>query len=156
MRDDLTSDGILLVVQGEDDLRDVQEFLNRGVGWEELVPKEEHEFQEGPELDCPVVAHAIDVFTWPEADIEAQLYQVGDAVGFWVGGRDSLSHDGLDDANGGGILTLDGGILNTIGFELTGKEHVQAGVSLGVEGLYGVGEAIQEVGHCNRAPCLRN
>ena len=44
----LTSDGILLVVQGEDDLCGMLEMLNQGVGGEAMVPDEEHQVQEGP------------------------------------------------------------------------------------------------------------
>ena len=43
-RDDLTSDGVLLVVQGEDDMGDMLELLDRGICKEEIVPDEEHEF----------------------------------------------------------------------------------------------------------------
>ena len=45
--DGLTSDGILMVVQGEDDLCGVLEVLYWDVDREEMVPDEEHEFQEG-------------------------------------------------------------------------------------------------------------
>ena len=59
----LTLDAMFLVVQGGDNLRGVLEVLNWGVGWEELLPDEEHKFQEGPELDCPTVACALGVLT---------------------------------------------------------------------------------------------
>ena len=48
MRDGITSNGILLVVQGEDDLCGMLEMLNQGVGGEAMVPDEEHQVQEGP------------------------------------------------------------------------------------------------------------
>ena len=38
VRNGLTSDNILLVVQGEENMCSVLEFFNWGVGWEELVP----------------------------------------------------------------------------------------------------------------------
>ena len=63
VRDGLTLDGILLVVQGEDDLRGLLEIINQGVGWEGLVPDKEQKFQEGLELDCHAVARALGVFT---------------------------------------------------------------------------------------------
>ena len=50
MRDGLISDGIILVIQGEDDTGDVLELLNQGVCGEETVPDEEHKFQEVTEL----------------------------------------------------------------------------------------------------------
>ena len=42
MRDGLTSVGILLVVQVEDDLCGMLKVLGRGVAKEEVVPNEEH------------------------------------------------------------------------------------------------------------------
>ena len=47
MIDGLTWDGVLLVIQGEDDLDDVLEMLNRGVCGEEVVPDKENLFREG-------------------------------------------------------------------------------------------------------------
>ena len=41
--------------------------LDWGVGGDGMVSDEEHEFQEGLELSCPAVAHALGVFTEPEA-----------------------------------------------------------------------------------------
>ena len=84
MRDGITLDSVLLVVQGEDDLGDVLKLLNQGVCEEEIVPDEEHKLQEGPELDCPLMACALGVFTGPNSEIEPQLDQVGDMPGFWV------------------------------------------------------------------------
>ena len=48
MRDGLTSDGVLLVVQGEDDLGDVLELIDQGLCREDIVSDEEHKLQEGP------------------------------------------------------------------------------------------------------------
>ena len=67
-------------------------------------------------------------------------------AGVGVGGGDYRGRDGLDNAKGGGLLMLDGGILDPISFELAGKAPVQSSVSLGSGRLSGVGEAIQEVG----------
>ena len=65
----LTLDGVPLVIQGEENLGGVLEVLNRGTRWEELVPDKENEFQEGPELNCPVVACAFGVLAGPEAEV---------------------------------------------------------------------------------------
>ena len=54
VRDSLNSDGVLLVVQGEENMGDVLELLSWGFYREDIFPDEEHGFQEGPELDCPV------------------------------------------------------------------------------------------------------
>ena len=62
-----SSDCILLFVQGEDNLSSVLELLNGGVFWEELVPHEEDEFNEEPELGCSLVAGALGVFTRSKA-----------------------------------------------------------------------------------------
>ena len=61
----------------------------------------------------------------------------------------------MGDTKGDGILTLNRRILNPVGFELTGKAPVQAGVNLGGGRLYRVRKAIQEVGQCNHPLCLR-
>ena len=71
MKYGLIWDGILLGVQGEDDLRGILEVLDRVVCGEEIVPDEEHEFQEGPELNCPAVAREFGVFAGPEAEVES-------------------------------------------------------------------------------------
>ena len=77
-------------------------------------------------------------------------------AGFVIRSGDSRSHDGLDDAKGGGLITLDGGICDPVTFELTSEAPTQTGVSLGVRGVSGVKETIQEVGCYNIPPCLRN
>ena len=61
VRDGLTSDGVLLVVQGEDDLCDVLEPLDWGVRGKEGVTGKEEEFHEWSELDCPAMAGALGV-----------------------------------------------------------------------------------------------
>ena len=63
----LTLNGIFLVVQGEADLCGMLKFLDWGVRGDEMVPDEEKKLQEGTELNCPVVACLLGVFTGPEA-----------------------------------------------------------------------------------------
>ena len=46
------------------------ELLDRGVCGEEKVPDEEHEFQEGSEMDCPTMACALGVFTGTKSEVE--------------------------------------------------------------------------------------
>ena len=67
VKDSLPSDVIFLVFQGEDNLSGLMEVLNWGVHGDETVPDEEHEIQEGPEIDCLTVVYAIGVFAVPEA-----------------------------------------------------------------------------------------
>ena len=55
MRDGLTLDGVLLVIQGEEDMGDVLELLDWGIFGEDIVPNEEYEFHEVLELDCTVM-----------------------------------------------------------------------------------------------------
>ena len=75
-------------------------------------------------------------------------------TGFGVGGGGSCVHGGLCDAEGRVLLTLDGGIFDSVGFELTVEAPVQAGAGLLVGGVSGVRKSIQEVGCCNLPPCL--
>ena len=96
----LTPDGILLVVRGVDNTCDMLKVLDQQVGGEEMVPNEEHEFQEGPELRCLAVAHALGVTTRPESEVEDWLDQVASVLDFWVGHGGSCGHDGLADAQG--------------------------------------------------------
>ena len=63
MRDSLTSDDVLLVVQGENDLCDVLEPINQGVRGEEGVTGKEDELYEWMELDCPAMSSALGVLT---------------------------------------------------------------------------------------------
>ena len=116
MRDGLTFDGILLAVQGEDDLYGMLKFLYRGVCGEEIAPDEEQKFQEGMELECFTMACALGVFTVPKTEVEPQLDQVGDMTGFGVGRGGCRCHDGVDDAQGSGILPLNWGIFDPISF----------------------------------------
>ena len=75
-----------MVIQGKDDMGGVLEMFDWGISWEDLIPNEEDEVQEGPELDCSAVTGALGVFIQPEAEGEAQLDQVRFMSGFGVGG----------------------------------------------------------------------
>ena len=72
--------------------------------------------------------------------------QSGDVSGVKIGGLCVFFNDGMNDSEGGGILSLDQWVLDAIGFKLTGEALVQSGVGLGVWGFYGIREDIQEVG----------
>ena len=109
VRDGFPLDCILLVVQGKDDLGGVLEIFDWGISWEESIPNGEEKVQEGPECACLAVTSALDVFTQPEAEVEAQLDQVGDMSGFGVGGGGRCSHDRVDNVEGDGISRLTGG-----------------------------------------------
>ena len=97
-------------------------------------PDKENKFQAGPELYCSAVARALDVITGPEAEVEAQLDYVDNVAGFGVGGRSSHGHYEMGDPKGEKLITIDGGILDNVSFEVTGEALVQAGVSLVVRG----------------------
>ena len=97
---------------------------DQGVGGEEMVPDEEYELQEGPELYCPAEARVLSVFAGPEAEVEFQLGWVGDVLGLWVIGGGPGVHNGLYNAQGGGFSPLDWRIFGAISFELAGKVHV--------------------------------
>ena len=86
VRDGLTSDGILLVVQGEDDLSNVLKPPNWGILGEEGVPGEEEEVHEGTELHCPAMAGALEFLAGPQLEVESQDNQVGGVLGLLVGG----------------------------------------------------------------------
>ena len=85
MRNGLTSDGILLVVLSEDDLGDMLEPLDTGVGTDEGVTDEEDEADEWKELHCPVTASTLGVLAWTQAEVESQDDQVGHMLGLLVG-----------------------------------------------------------------------
>ena len=65
--DGLTADGILLIVEGDDNLDGLAEMLDGSIPEEEEVPEKEHEVHEGLDLDRPDVANALHIFTGPEA-----------------------------------------------------------------------------------------
>ena len=127
-----------------------------GVGWEESIPNEEDKFQEGPELDWLAVAGALGVFTRSEAEVDAQLDQVGNLTGFGVGGDGRCGYGGVDNAKGGGLFLFDRRVLDAVGFKLPGERSAQSGVGMSVWRIYWVREAIQGVGRLNLPPCLRN
>ena len=101
------------------------------------------------------MALTLGVFIGTEAEVEAQLDQVGNVAGLLVRGGGCLGHDEMNDAKEDGFFPLDWGIFNPISFKFPGEAPVQAGESLGVGGLSRVGETTQEVDCCNRPPCLR-
>ena len=55
-------------------------MFNWGVIWEDLIPKKEDKFQEGPVLDCSLVTGALGVLARPEVEVEYQLDQVGNIL----------------------------------------------------------------------------
>ena len=128
--DDLATDGILLIVEGDDNLSDLGEMLGGSVPGEEKVTNEEHVVHEGAELDRPAVAVALRVFTGPEAEVEADGDQVGHVVNSGVRGGSCLGDDGVHDSQGGGLFSLDGGIFEPVGLELLREALVEPGVCL--------------------------
>ena len=67
---------------------------------------------------------ALGVIAQPEAEVEAQLDQVGNMTGFGVGFGGHRSQFGLDNAKGGGLLLFDRKVLDAIYFKLTGEASV--------------------------------
>ena len=63
--DGLAEDGILLVIEGDDNLGSLAEMLGGSVPGEEEVPDKENEVHQDPELDRLAVAGALRVFTGP-------------------------------------------------------------------------------------------
>ena len=57
--DILATDGILLIVDGEDNLSLLEKPLSGSVPGEDEVPDKEHNIHEGPELDRQAVAGAL-------------------------------------------------------------------------------------------------
>ena len=77
-------------------------------------------------------------------------------LGFGVGVGGHCSHDGVDNANGGGLFSFDVRVLDTAGFKLTGEVSVQSGVGLSTWRIFRVRKAIQDMG-CNNCPTrMRN
>ena len=93
--DSPAADGILLIVEGDDNLSGLAEMLGGSVPGEEGVPDEEHEVYEGPELDRPTMAGALRVFAGPEVEVEADGDQIGDVVGSGVRGGSCLGDNGV-------------------------------------------------------------
>ena len=131
-------------------------IIGGGFPGEEKVSYKEHKVHEGPELDFLLVAGVLNVFTRPEAEVEANGDQVVDVVGSGVVGAGCSSADGVNYSQGDGFFSLDGGILDPIGLEFPCEALVDPGVCLRVGWFYGVGKTIQGVGRCNCPPCLRN
>ena len=76
-------------------------------------------------------------------------------MGFGVGCGSCCSQNELYYAEGGDLLLLDRGVLDYLGFKLTGEVYIQSSVVLGVWRLSWVGEDILQVGCRNHPPCLR-
>ena len=74
---------------------------------EPIVPHKEHNVQEGPELDFPVMACVLGEFSGPKAEVEPQLDQISSMPGLGVGAGDFCVHDRVSDAQGGGFFPLD-------------------------------------------------
>ena len=127
-------------------------IIGGGFPGEEKVSYKEHKVHEGPELDFPLVDGVLNVFTRPEAEVEANGDQVVDVVGSGVVGAGCSSADGVNYSQGDGFFSLDGGILDPIGLEFTCEALVDTGVCLRVGWFYGVGKTIQGVGRCNCPP----
>ena len=130
MGDCLAADGILLIVEGEDNLSCPAEMLGGSVPGEKEVPDKEHEIHEGSELDRPAVAGALRVFTGSEAEVESNGDQVGDMVGSGVGGGSCLCNNGLDNPKGGCLFLSDRGIFGAVGIELPCETLVEPSVFL--------------------------
>ena len=97
---------------------------------------------------------ALCVFTRTEAEVEAQLDQVGNMTGFGVEGGGCHGHDGLENSERDGLFLFDRRFLDVVGFKLMSEASVQSSVGLVVWRLSRVREAIQEVGFRNRPPWL--
>ena len=69
---------------------------------------------------------------------------------------DYCGQNGVNYSQRDSFSPLGWGIYDTVGFELSGEALVETSVSLWVRGGSGIGQAIQEVGHCNIPPCLIN
>ena len=150
----LAPDGILMIVEGEENLSGPVEMLGRSVPGEEKVTNKEHDTHKGPELDRPAVAGALRVFIGTEAEVEDNGDQVGNVVGSGVREGICLGDNGVHDSQGGGLFSSDGGVFEPVGLELLCEALVDPGVCLGVSKYSGVGQTIQEVGRCNCPPCL--
>ena len=112
----------------------MMKILDQGVVGEEMVPDEEHEIQEGTELDCPAMAYTLGAFAGTKAELEPQLYQVGNMPGLGVRGGGPATTMEWTMPRGVDFYCLTGGVFCPISFELGGKVLVQADVSLGVRG----------------------
>ena len=93
MEDGLTVGGILLIVEGDDNLCGIAEMFGRGVPGEKKYPGKERKLHEGPELDCLEVASALCLFAGKEASVEANYDQGGNVVGSGIGGVGCRDND---------------------------------------------------------------
>ena len=98
VRNGLPSDGILLVVQGNDNLGSVLESIDGGIRRDERVSGEEKKCQKGTELESTAMAGALGVPTRPQAEVESQDNQVGDVSFFNIGGGGRRGHNGVENA----------------------------------------------------------
>ena len=142
MEDGLAAYGILLIVEGDDNLGGLAEMLGGSVPREEEVPNKEHKVHVGPELDRPEVAGALRVFVVTETELEANDDQVGDVGESGVRGNSCNSDDGVHDSQGGGLFLSEGGIFKPVDLDLPREALVDTGVCLGVGRFSRVGTTI--------------
>ena len=90
-----------------------------------------------------MVASALGVFIQSEAEVEAQVDQIGNLTGFGVGREGGCGNNGMHDAKWYGLFLFDRRVLKAVGFKLLGKTSAQSGMGLGVERFSWVGKAIQ-------------
>ena len=112
LRDGLTVDYILLIVEGDENLDGLAEIIGGGVPGEKKVYNEEHKVCEGRELDRPEVAGALPVFAVPEGELESNSDQFSDVMDSWVEGDICCNDDGVQNSQGNGLLLSDGGSLS--------------------------------------------
>ena len=137
--DDLPADGILLIVEDDENLGSLSEIPRRGVPREEKVPDEEHKVHYGPEFDRLSVDGALRVFTGPEAEVKDNGDQVGDVVGSGVIEDGCRGNYGVHDYHGDGLFLSYRGILEPVGLEFPCEALVEPGVCLRVGWFSGVG-----------------
>ena len=107
----ITADGILLIVESDENLGGLAEMLGGSVPREEEVPKEEHKVHEGAELNRLAVPGALRIFSGPEAEVEANGDQVSDVVGYGIGGGSCCNDNVVYYSQGSGLFSSDGGVL---------------------------------------------
>ena len=107
----LTADGILMVVEGDENVGGLAEMLGGGVPGEDKFPDKEIKVHEGMELDRSEVVGALCVFAGPEAEVEANGDQASNVVGSRFRGASCRGEYGVHDYQGSGLFSLDGGIL---------------------------------------------
>ena len=105
----------------------------------------------GPEMAC-----ALGVIKGTQIEVESQYNQVGNVLGCLIGGGGWCGHDGVGNAQRDSLLLFNWEVFDPICFESPGEALVQSDARLGIRGLSGFGESIQEVGLHNLPPCLRN